>query len=541
MVLLNIIAAVCLLLWGLRHLKHGMMKGFGDVVRKMLQFGTANRFFAVISGIIVTLMVQSSTAAILILGTFISQGMVSLSSGIALALGADLGTAIVAVILSFDLSALMPLLLIAGFVMYSSKGHLSHNLGRIFSGLGLMLLSLGLIKQAAAPLSESEILPLVFEPLVRDPIFGILLIALMTWLFHSSLAMILLIVSLCLAGVIDFDFALYLVLGANIGGAFPALMASWSDRGASRVPLANAIIRISGAVMVFFFVPTLSDMMIPYTGETPIKVVLFHLMFNVGICVVALPFTGLIGQLVLTLRPDLGTEEDPGKLRYIEKGYLDTPSIALSNSKRETLRMAEMVEKMLKESIETFDRRDSRMIERIQDEDDIVDRLYGGIKGYLAKLLSREELEEKEANDAVHILAYATNLEHTGDVIDKNLMALAEKKNRLHQEFSEEGLKEIRKFHGLVLDSIVQSQQVFLSGDAKLAQKMLDQKRNEIREAEEQATERHIKRLRDGVPETMGTTSLHLDIIRDFRRINTYACAVAYDVLKATRKDDVVA
>ena len=203
--------------------------------------------------------------------------------------------------------------------------------------------------------------------------------------------------------------------------------------------------------------------------------------------------------------------------------------------------MAEMVEKMLKESIETFDRRDSRMIERIQDEDDIVDRLYGGIKGYLAKLLSREELEEKEANDAVHILAYATNLEHTGDVIDKNLMALAEKKNRLHQEFSEEGLKEIRKFHGLVLDSIVQSQQVFLSGDAKLAQKMLDQRRNEIREAEEQATERHIKRLRDGVPETMGTTSLHLDIIRDFRRINTYACAVAYDVLKATRKDDVVA
>ena len=541
MVLLNIIAAVCLLLWGLRHLKHGMMKGFGDVVRKMLQFGTANRFFAVISGIIVTLMVQSSTAAILILGTFISQGMVSLSSGIALALGADLGTAIVAVILSFDLSALMPILLIAGFVMYSSKGHLSHNLGRVFSGLGLMLLSLSLIKQSAAPLSESEILPLIFEPLVRDPTFGILLIALMTWLFHSSLAMILLIVSLCLAGVIDFDFALYLVLGANIGGAFPALMASWSDRGASRVPLANAIVRISGAVIVFFFVPILSDMMIPYTGETPIKVVLFHLMFNVGICILALPFTGLIGKLVLAIRPDLGTEEDPGKLRYIEKGYLDTPSIALSNSRRETLRMAEMVEKMLKESIETFDRRDSRMIERIQDEDDIVDRLYGGIKGYLAKLLSREELEEKEANDAVHILAYATNLEHTGDVIDKNLMALAEKKNRLHQEFSEEGLKEIRKFHGLVLDSIVQSQQVFLSGDAKLAQKMLDQKRNEIREAEEQATERHIKRLRDGVPETMGTTSLHLDIIRDFRRINTYACAVAYDVLKATNKDDVVA
>ncbi len=538
MVLLHIIAAICLLLWGLRHLKRGMMKGFGDTVRKMLQFGTTNRLFAVLSGIVVTLMVQSSTAAILILGTFISQGMVSLSSGIALALGADLGTAIVALILSFDLGALMPMMLIIGFVLYTSKGHASHNLGRVFSGLGLMLLSLGLIKESAAPLSESEILPLIFKPLVQDPVFGIILIAVLTYLFHSSLAMILLIVSLCLAGVIDFDFALYLVLGANIGGAFPALIASWNDRPASRVPLANVIIRFTGAVLAFFFIPDISDFLIPYTGEAPIKVVVFHLMFNAGLCILALPFTGWIGDFVLRIRPDMGVDEDPGKPRYLEKGYLDTPSVALSNSKRETLRMAEMVEKMLKESIHTFDRKDAKMIVRIRQEDNTVDRLYGAIKGYLASLLSREELEEKEANEAIDILTYATNLEHTGDVIDKNLMSLAEKKNRLHQEFSEEGLDEIRKFHGLVLDSIVQSQQVFLSGDARLAQRMLDQKRNEIREAEERATERHIKRLRDGVPETMGTTSLHLDIIRDFRRINTYACSVAYDVLNET-KDDV--
>ncbi len=539
LVLLHIIAAVCLLLWGLRHLKHGMMKGFGDVVRKILQFGTTNRFLAVCSGIVVTFMVQSSTAAILILGTFISQGFVSLSSGIALALGADLGTAIVASVLSISLGPLSPVLLILGFVLYSAKNsHVLHNLGRVFSGLGLMLLSLGLIKDTAAPLSESDLLPMIFAPLERDPLFGIFFIAILTWLFHSSLAMILLIISLSLAGVVHYDFALYLVLGANVGGAFPALIASWQDRAASRIPIANAFIRLAGAVSFFFFIPEISRELVPYAGETPFKIILFHLLFNVALCVCALPFTGLIGKLVYALRPDLSSDNDPGKARYLDQDLMRTPSIALTNCRRETLRLAEMVEKMLRETIYTFSRRDSMMINRIQEEDDVIDRLYGSIKKYIAQLLSREELEEHEATQAVHILTFATNLEHTGDVIDKNLMALAEKKNRLHQEFSEEGLAEIRKFHGLVVDSMVQAQQVFMSGDAILAQKMLNQKRNEIREAEEQATERHIKRLRDGVPETMATTSMHLDIIRDFRRINTYACSVAYDVLK-DKKDTV--
>lgn len=539
LVFLNIIAAVCLLLWGLRHLKNGMMKGFGDTVRKILQFGTVNRFLAVISGIIVTLMVQSSTAAILILGTFISQGFVSVSSGIALALGADLGTAIVAAVLSMNLGPLMPALLIVGYVFYAIKSnHSVHNLGRVLSGLGLMLLSLSWIKETAAPLSKSEILPMIFAPLEYDPLFGILLIAILTWIFHSSLAMILLIISLSLAHVIDYDFALYLVLGANIGGAFPALTASWHDRAASQIPIANAIIRFTGAAIVFAFIPLISEWLVPYSGETPFKVVLFHLLFNLGLCVLALPFTGVLAKLVQAIRPDKLDEDDPAKPRYLDKDSIEAPSIALSNAKRETLRLAEMLEKMVEESIVPFDRRDSRMIERIQDDDDVVDRLYGAIKKYVAKLLSHEELTEQQATEGVQILTFATNLEHIGDVIDKNLMALAEKRYRLQQEFSEEGLQEIKKFHALVLDSIIQAQQVFMSTDPVLAQKMLDQKRNEIRDAEERATERHIKRLRDGVPETMGTTSLHLDIIRDFRRINGYACNVAYDILK--QQEDIV-
>ncbi|MCB9964346.1 MAG: Na/Pi cotransporter family protein [Rhodospirillales bacterium] len=534
LILLNIVAAVCLLLWGLGHLKYGMMKGFGGFVRKILQAGSRNRFFAVISGVFITLLVQSSTATILILGTFISQGFVELSAGIALALGADLGTALVATLLSRDLSIVMPLLIIFGFILYSFKEKaVAHNLGRVLSGLGLMLLALGIIRSSAEPLADSRILPLVLGPLEGDPFFGVFVAAAMTWLFHSSLAMILLIMSLCTAGLVHQDFGLYLVLGANLGGIMPALIASWPDEKAVRIPLANALIRVTGVCLAFPLVPFVQDSIAPYVSDGPTQVIAFHVLFNTVICLLALPFTGWIGEIVRTLRPDSSADHDAGKVRYLDKDMLNTPSVALANSERETLRMAEIVERMLRLTIKTFEKNDSFLIESIRQEDHIVDRLYGAIKNYLAKLLAREELSEEEATRAVHILSFATNLEHMGDVIDKNLMPLAEKKNRLHHDFSEAGLEEIKEFHRLVLDSLIQAQQVFMSGDFISAQKMLDQKRNEVRLSEERAITRHIKRLRDGVPESMATTSLHLDIIRDYRRINTYATSVAYEVLKS--------
>jgi phosphate:Na+ symporter len=395
-----------------------------------------------------------------------------------------------------------------------------------------MLLALSWIRESASPLSESNLLPIILHPLERDPIFGIILVALLTWMFHSSLAMILLIMSLCTAGAIHQDFGLYLVMGANIGSAFPAVIANWKNPKDSRLPLANALIRFIGVILAYPFVPLLAVLIMPYTGVGAALVIGFHIFFNLMICLFALPFTHYFARLVEIIRPDLGYEQDAGRPRYIVNNQMDTNSVALSNSLRETLRMAEMVQKMLQQTIEVFEKKDDTLIEKIREQDNVVDNLYGVIKSYLARFLSRQEIEETEAERAVFILSFATNLEHIGDVIDKNLMPLAQKKNRLHHDFSVAGLEEIKEFHRLILDSIIQAQQVFLSNDKVLAQKMLDQKRNEIRQAEENATDHHIKRLRDGVPETMATSSLHLDIIRDFRRINTYACSVAYEMLK---------
>lgn len=510
------------------------MKGYGADLRAILQKGTSNRLSSLGSGVFVTLLVQSSTAAILIVGSFLTQGLMTPASGVALALGADLGTALVAAFLSLDLSWLMPFLIIMGYIFYLIKNNSRvSNLGRILSGLGLMLLSLSWIRDVSAPLSESNVLPVILHPLAEDPIFGIILTALMTWVMHSSLAMILLLVSLTASGVIPIEFAYYLVLGANLGGAIPAIMATWRDEPkASHLAIANALLRFTGVCILFAFVPLLSGVISDVVADNGARLIGFHLMFNSILCVAALPFTGQIAHIAAMLRPEEEDEDDDGRPRYLNVKDFGTPGVALGNAERETLRMAELLQDMLEGCIEVFEVEDQNLIQSIQKEDHDIDRLYASIKQYLAQLLSHEALDEKQAERAVHILTFSTNIEHAGDIIDKNLMALAKKRVKYNQRFSAQGFLEIKRYHELVLESLIQAQKVFMTDDRQLAEIMLKNKRGLIREAEEKAMLQHLKRLQEGVPETISTTSLHMDIIRDLRRIHTHVVSVVYNVLE---------
>lgn len=529
---MNIIAGVCLLLWGVTLLRLGVTRGFGAGLRRVLAASTANRFTAFGAGTAITALLQSSTATVLIVSAFAGHGMVSASSGLAIVLGADVGTTLVAQMLSFDLSLLMPVLMVAGYIAFSMEhsGKIK-NMGRIMVGLALMLLALGLIRHTAEPLKDSEILPLVLGPLDKDPFFAVIIVAVLTWLMHSSLAMVLLLISFSAGGIVHMELALYMVLGANLGGIMPPLLATLRDHPqALRIPLGNAFIRVAGVVVLFFSLPLLY----PYLallGEEPARqIVNFHTVFNLGLAIVFLPFTPLIGRLCIRLAPDRTETDDPGIPRYLHEKDLDIPSTALAWATRETLRMADIVQTMLENTILAFRGDNERLVARIREEDDTLDSLYKAIKSYMAKL-SREIMDEKEAQRYMQVLTFATNLEHVGDVIDKNLMPLADKKIRGQHRFSNEGFKEIESIHALVMESVKLAQSVFVSEDKELARKLLQDK-DKIRRAEAAGMAAHITRLREDVPETLATSSLHIDIIRDLRRINTYMCTVAYPVLE---------
>ena len=454
------------------------------------------------------------------------------STGLAIILGADVGTTLVAQLFSLNMTMLTPVFMVMGYVLYSIEhsGRIK-NVGRVCIGLALMLLALAMIKTASVPLKESETLPLILAPLKDDPFFAVLLAALFTWIAHSSLAIVLLVMSLVASGVLPLTLGLYMVLGANIGGTIAPLISTLRDNpDAMRIPLGNMLIRTVGVLACIPFLQYTLPYLDMWDTDHANQVVDFHTAFNIVLALVFLPFTGVLNRLLKAALPNRPQAEDPGRARYLNDKDLDMPSVALASAARETLRMGDIIQQMLEDTLKVFKNNDEKLLERVREEDDTVDKIYGSIKHYMARL-SQEFMDPKEAVRYVQILTFSTNIEHVGDVIDKNLMPLALKKIKNQQQFSSAGFKEIEHIHRLVIESIQLAQSVFISGDTDSARRLVEGKET-IRKAEIDGMATHIDRLRGAVPETIATSSLHLDIIRDYRRINTYMCTVAFPLLE---------
>lgn len=534
LVLLHVMSGVCVLLWGLRGVKLGMTKAFGQGLHRAISWGTKNRIRAFLSGIGVTTLLQSSTATALIVASFSGRKMITGAAALAVMIGADVGTTLVAQLLTFDLSWMMPSMLISGFIIYTvfenKPGRLSH-FGKMLIGLGLMLLALSLIKQGAAPLRESDVLPVVLDSLDQDPVLLVLIAALLTWLCHSSLAVVLLLGSLMAAQIVPIHVGLAMVLGANLGGVMAPLVATMKDSPeAMRVPVGNLLMRLVGVVIILPMLEPVQNILTGITNDPARMVVNMHMGFNLMLAVIFLPFTGSLYHLTLRLIPDRPDADDPGKARYLDEKQLDIPAIALASAGREALRMADLVQSMMEDTIVALRTNDESIVFRIRARDDVLDKLNKAVKLYMAKM-ARESLDPEDTQQYIRTLTFATNLENVGDTIDKSLMEMALKKIREHKRFSERGWAEIQEIHNAVLETVRLAQTVFVTSDEKLARRMIEAKEN-LRKAEQRATQSHMDRIREGIPETIATSGLHLDIIRDYRRINSYMCTVAFPILE---------
>ena len=532
LVLLNIIAGVCLLLWGVTLLRLGVTRGFGAELRRFLSVCSGNRVKAFFAGLGMTMLLQSSLATTLIVTAFAGQGLVNTTTGIAIILGADVGTTLVAQLFSLDMSKLMPFFMVFGYFFYSiQRNGKFKNLGRVLIGLALVVIAMGLIRSGSAPLKESDVMPMVLAPLASDPFFAVLLATIFTWIVHSSLAIVLLVMTLVSSGVLQLVLGIYMVLGANIGGTIAPLIATLRDNpDAMRIPLGNMLIRIIGVLAVIPFAEHILPHLQAFNENPAREIVDFHTAFNIVLALVFLPFTGTLNKLMKKALPDKIQPDDPSKPKYLNNKDLDTPSVALSSAARETLRMADILQKMLDDTLLAFKKNDEKLVTQIKDEDHTVDKIYNNVKNYMARL-SQEFMDKKEAQRYIQILTFSTNLEHVGDVIDKNLMPLAQKKIKNQINFSPAGFKEIEHIHNLVVESLQLAQSVFLTGDNDSARRLMEGE-DIIRKAESDGMSTHIERLRSGLAETIATSSLHLDIVRDYRRINTYVCTVALSILE---------
>ncbi|TMJ48439.1 MAG: Na/Pi cotransporter family protein [Alphaproteobacteria bacterium] len=534
LVLLDLMGGVALLLWGLHMVHSGILRAFGPDLRRLLSKALSNRITAFAAGIGLTALLQSSTATALITSSFAAEGLVSLVAALAIMLGANVGTTLIVQVLSFNISAAAPVLFVLGLVAFRGGARSRiKDLGRVSIGLGLMLLALHILLDTLAPAENAPGVRVVMNAITGDPVLCILIAAVVTWVVHSSVASVLLIMSLAYAHFVTPLAALALVLGANLGSAInPLIEGGRRDNPASyRLPLGNLINRVVGVALMLPLLRPVTDLLQAWQPDLARLTAEFHIAFNLATAILFIGLLDGMAQLLKRLLSDRVQEADPARPRYLEESALETPSLALADAARETLRMGDLVEVMLRKVMMAMMTNDRALVDQVSKMDNAVDGLDEAIKLYLTKL-TRGSLDEREGQRAMEIIAFAINLEHIGDIIDKNLSELATKKIKRRFEFSPEGADELATFHKRTMDSLRIAFGVFMSGDVREARKLLAEKAA-LRNTELAATERHLDRLREGRPETIETTSLHLDVLRDLRRIHSHICSVAYPVLDA--------
>jgi phosphate:Na+ symporter len=527
------LAAVALLLWGLRMVRTGVTRGFGANLRMVLGRSTGSRLSAFAAGLGVTALLQSSTATAVIAASFSSRGLMSTATALAVVLGADVGTSIVAQALSLKIHWVGSLLLIGGVGLFM-KGKVTvwRDVGRALVGLGLMLLALRLLVGSSSGMAESPILQEMLWLVGGEPIGAVLFAALLTWLMHSSLAAVLLFAALASAQAVTPAAAIFFVLGANLGGTIPAIVASFSEGPeARRITLSNAAFRAVGVVLALPFAGALGSLLAQVDPDPGRQVVNLHLAFNLAVAAGFLFLTDPVARLATKLLPGKPAQEDPFRPRYLDRSSLDTPTVALTCAARETLHMGDIIEKMLRQAMTALLTDDRKLVAEVGRMDNAVDRLHEAIKFYVTEV-TRESLDETEGRRATEVLSFTTNLEHIGDIVDKNLMELATKKIKNKRRFSDEGRAELVALHKRVVENLKLAMGVFISGEVKIARQLIDEKVR-VRDDERAAAESHLARLREGRIESIDSSSLHLDVLRDLKRIHSHICSVAYPVLDA--------
>ncbi|WP_374374656.1 Na/Pi cotransporter family protein [Dongia sp.] len=531
--LLNLFGAAALLLWGLRMVRTGVLRAYGAKLRQSLSRATANRFSAFLSGLGITCLLQSSSATALLSASFASRKLVTTGGALAVMLGADLGTSLVAQAYSFKVGWISPLLIVIGWVMFNKfEDSKVRDLGRAIVGLGIALLGLHLITDAAEPIRDAPLLPLLLRVMTDAPVFGVIVGAVLTVLSTSSLAIVLLVISFMAKDLVPIDLGFALILGANLGSAvMPILATSGEPPEARRVPVGNLVFRAIGVAAALPLI-TIIQPYIAMLESDPVRQALnFHVAFNLALAVIFIGFTGPVARLTGRLLPDQPVGDDPGRPRYLSHAPVDQPTVALANAGREALRMGDLVGQMLRQSLEVFRSDDRRLIKQVSDLDTQIDRLNEAIKLYLTQV-SRELMDPADQKRVVDLITFITNLEHIGDIVDKNLMELAAKKVKYQLQFSPEGTRELDQIHERLTHNLELAMNVFMSGDLKLARQLFEEKQL-FREMERSAAENHLGRLRSGRIESLQTSSLHLDILRDLKRINSHLAIVAQPLLEA--------
>lgn len=532
---LNLAGSVALLLWGVHMVSTGVQRALGAKLRSVLGVALRNRFKAFLAGMGITAILQSSTATGLMVTGFAAGGLVDLVPALAVMLGANVGTTLIVQVLSFDVSEIAPALVLIGVILFRRTTLAPRDFGRVLIGLGLMLMALHEFVSILMPFEDVPNLRLILGAIATQPFLDVVLAAGLTWAAHSSVAVVLVVMSFAAQGTVPPIAAFALVLGANLGTAINPLLegGAGNDPAARRLPIGNLVNRVVGIVIALALLPWLSRWMVTIEPDNARSVADFHTAFNIVLALAFFPFLTPFAGLLKRLIPNRVDQTDPSRPIYLDPTARETPIVALGAAAREALRMTDVLETMLVGLRDTFERVDRRQIGETKRMDDVLDKLNTAIKTYVTTL-DVDAMSEADVKRAREILTFTMNIEQAGDIICRNLLDIANKLAKRGLTFSKSGQAELLAMIDRLITNIRNAGALFMTGDERAARLLMSEK-EAFRSMEAASTDAHFDRLRSGRVDTTETSTLHLDALRDLKSVNKHiVAAAAYPVLENT-------
>jgi phosphate:Na+ symporter len=533
--LILLLAGICFFMYGMQITSHNLQILAADRVRFFMSKLAERQFIGILSGIGLTVLLQSSSAVTVMLVNLASAGVVTLTQVMGVIIGSAVGTTITVQLISFNVTAIALYIVIVGFlILFLSKSKKMQEFGNIIFGFGLIFYGLLMMGEAVSVVKDIQGFKEIFRYLNENSLIAFVLTTFLTAFVHSSAVTIGLAMTLAANGVISVYDSMFWVYGANLGTTATALFASLGCNYAGRqVALAHFFYKVISVLAILLFTAPFVALTMQTTSDPIHQIANAHTLLNVISAILFYPFIAWGAQVIERIFPRPMSEKEFGA-KYLDPKSFQAPPMAFANAIREMLRMADYALEMVRLSPKAFEKDDPDFTEELKKIDRKVDTLNREIKMYLVRLTD-EKLSEIQNARVVNLIALVSDIENIGDVVDKNILALARKKSQLKVTFSEEGWAEVREFHHLVVENFELAISAFSLNNQELAEKVIRNK-HQLRILEQKLRETHIHRLHRKMQDSFNTSNIHMDLLSAFRRVNSYACNLVYPVLNAHTK-----
>ena len=529
---LHIAGAAALLIWAVRLVRTGVERRFAAPMRIWLRHSTKNRLLAAGTGMGAAVLLQSSTAVAVLASNFVSKRGLATATGLAILLGADVGSALVTQLLMVRQPLLIPLLLLIGITIFlRGEGSNTHQVGRIMIGLALIFVSLDMIRTATDPMISNPGTQAVMAYLGRDLLTAFVIGALFAWGVHSSVAAVLLFVTLAGQSILPISAAATMILGANLGGGLIAFLLTYTAPAAvRRMIMCNLILRGGGAVIAVFVIAAMPDFL-DWLGSTPARQAInLHLAFNLLLAGVSLPFASLLTAAMTRLMTDSHNSEDvPQTVSALDPSALDRPQRGLDCTARELLGMGQKIEHMLISAELLYDRWSDQSATMVRDQDALIQKMHFDVKLYLAQL-GKKGLDEELGRRSMEFASISSSLASASDTITRIMLDLAQRLDSQNLNFSTQGRVEISNFSDRVHNNVQLALNVMMNQNPGEARELVEAK-EKVRKVEQKLQRSHIGRLREGLADSIETSNIHQETLRALKQINTAFAQVGYPIL----------